>query len=88
MALTASAQVDKYLESHVFVGRNGKVNPKERNSENLYRVDFTEYQRDGGITGRFTLVFTEVEGDYEFVRGEWKNGKLVKVKTKKLTMKQ
>lgn len=36
-------------------------------------MDFTEYQRDGSITGRFTLVFTEVEGDYEFVRGEWKN---------------
>ena len=111
-ALTASAQVDKYLENHIFVGtmngkipvevawqsnldgrmagyiyypnaskpapilivgHYGKVNPKERNSEFLNRVDFTEYQKDGSITGRFTLVFTEVEGDYEFVRGEWTN---------------
>ena len=112
VALTTSAQVDKYLENHIFVGtmngkipvevawqsnldgrmagyiyypnaskpapilivgHNGKVNPKERNSEYLNRVDFTEYQKDGSITGRFTLVFTEVEGDYEFVRGEWTN---------------
>ena len=112
VALTASAQVDKYLENHIFVGtmngkipvevawqsnldgrmagyiyypnaskpapilivgHYGRVNPKERNSEYLNRVDFTEYQKDGSITGRFTLVFTEVEGDYEFVRGEWTN---------------
>ena len=112
VALTASAQVDKYLENHIFVGtmngkipvevawqsnldgrmagyiyypnaskpapilivgHYGRVNPKERNSEFLNRVDFTEYQKDGSITGRFTLVFTEVEGDYEFVRGEWTN---------------
>ena len=112
VTLTASAQVDKYLENHIFVGtmngkipvevawqsnldgrmagyiyypnaskpapilivgHNGRVNPKERNSEFLNRVDFTEYQKDGSITGRFTLVFTEVEGDYEFVRGEWTN---------------
>ena len=112
VALTASAQVDKYLENHIFVGtmngkipvevawqsnldgrmagyiyypnaskpapilivgHYGRVNPKERNSEYLNRVDFTEYQNDGSITGRFTLVFTEVEGDYEFVRGEWTN---------------
>lgn len=112
VTLTASAQVDKYLENHIFVGtmngkipvevawqsnldgrmagyiyypnaskpapilivgHNGRVNPKERNSEFLHRVDFTEYQKDGSITGRFTLVFTEVEGDYEFVRGEWTN---------------
>ena len=112
VALTTSAQVDKYLENHIFVGtmngkipvevawqsnldgrmagyiyypnaskpapilivgHYGKVNPKERNSEFLNRVDFTEYQKDGSITGRFTLVFTEVEGDYEFVRGEWTN---------------
>ena len=112
VALTTSAQVDKYLENHIFVGtmngkipvevawqsnldgrmagyiyysnaskpapilivgHYGRVNPKERNSEYLNRVDFTEYQKDGSITGRFTLVFTEVEGDYEFVRGEWTN---------------
>ena len=112
VALTASAQVDKYLENHIFVGtmngkipvevawqsnldgrmagyiyypnaskpapilivgHYGRVNPKERNSEYLNRVDFTEYQKDGSITGRFTLVFTEVEGDYEFVRGDWTN---------------
>ena len=112
VTLTASAQVDKYLENHIFVGtmngkipvevawqsnldgrmagyiyypnaskpapilivgHYGRVNPKERNSEYLNRVDFTEYQKDGSITGRFTLVFTEVEGDYEFVRGEWTN---------------
>ena len=121
-AMTASAQVNKYLESRVFVGTlNGKtpveiafqstadrnagyiyypkasspapilivgkdlpVNRKERNSENLYKMEFTEYQKDGSVSGTFTLVFTEVEGDYEFVRGQWKNPKTGKKMNLKL----
>ena len=68
----------------LIIGKPLPVNRREPNSENLYKMEFTEYQPDGSISGTFTLVYTEVEGDYEFVRGQWKNPKTGKKMNLKL----
>ena len=57
----------------LIVGEETKVDPKAPNSDNLYAIKFTEYQPDGAITGRFTLMYYEVEGDYHFYKGSWTN---------------
>ena len=57
----------------LIVGEETKADPKAPNSDNLYAINFTEYQPDGAITGRFTLMYYEVEGDYQFYKGSWTN---------------
>ena len=47
-----------------------KLLPK---GENHYMLKLVEYQPDGEITGIFRIWFTEVEGDYNFVKGTWTN---------------
>lgn len=41
-------------------------------------VYFREFQPDGTVTGHIHFSFTEVEGDYEFVSGQWTNPKTLK----------
>ena len=57
----------------LIVGEDTKISPKEPNYDNLNGLKFTEYQPDGSITGRFTLLYYEVEGDYTFYKGAWTN---------------
>lgn len=57
----------------LIVGKDVKVDPKLPNSENLFQLRFEEYQEDGSITGRFNLMYYEVEGDYHFYKGSWTN---------------
>lgn len=57
----------------LIVGQNLKVDPKLPASENLERLRFEEFQEDGNITGRFELMYYEVEGDYHFYKGSWTN---------------
>jgi hypothetical protein len=57
----------------LIVGKNVKVNQKLPNSENLYQLRFEEYQEDGSVSGRFNLMYYEVEGDYHFYKGSWTN---------------
>jgi len=57
----------------LIVGTHLNVDPKLKNSENLFSMRFVEYQDDGSITGRFNLMYYEVEGDYHFHKGSWTN---------------
>lgn len=55
------------------VGKEVKVNAKLPNSKNLCQLRFEEYQPDGSISGRFNVMYYEVEGDYTFYKGTWTN---------------
>ena len=57
----------------LIVGESTKISPKEPNYDNLQGLKFTEYQPDGSISGRFTILWYEVEGDYTFHKGTWTN---------------
>ena len=57
----------------LIVGKNIKIDPKLPNYQNLEGLQFTEYQPDGSISGRFKIMYYEVEGDYTFYKGSWTN---------------
>ena len=57
----------------LIVGESTKISPKEPNYDNLDGLKFTEYQPDGTITGRFTILWYEVEDDCTFYKGTWTN---------------
>ena len=57
----------------LIVGRPVKVDPKLPHSDNLCNMRFEEFQNDGSITGRFNLMYYEVEGDIQFYKGSWTN---------------
>ena len=57
----------------LIVGTGLDVDPKLPASENLERLRFEEFQDDGSITGRFELMYYEVEGDFHFYKGSWTN---------------
>ena len=42
-------------------------------NDNFYQVHLKEYQPDGTVTGVVDIAYTEVEGDWYFVRGTWTN---------------
>lgn len=65
----------------LIVGRNID-NAETRNNENTYCMGFEEYLPDGSLSGQFEITYTEVEGDYYFKKGWWKNpatGKVLKM---------
>ena len=65
----------------LIVGRNIE-NAETRNNENTYCMGFEEYLPDGSMSGWFEITYTEVEGDYRFKKGWWKNpatGKVLKM---------
>lgn len=51
-------------------------------SENVYALRFNELLPDGTITGKLHIIYSEVEGDYNFISGEWTHpttGKILKL---------
>ena len=59
----------------------GKEKPIVSNEDNVFDSRFMEYQPDGETTGIIYLTYAEVEGDFQMLKGSWKNpttGKVMK----------
>ena len=51
----------------------GKEKPIVSDKDNVTDCRFVEYQPDGESTGIIYLTYAEVEGDFQMMKGSWKN---------------
>ncbi len=51
----------------------GKEKPVISDEDNVFDRRFVEYQPDGETTGILYLTYAEVEGDFQMMKGSWKN---------------
>ena len=51
----------------------GNEDPIVSDEDNVFDRRFVEYQPDGEMTGIIYLTYAEVEGDFQMLKGSWKN---------------
>ena len=51
----------------------GDEKPKDNDDDYTYECRFVEYQPNGEVTGILYLTCAEVEGDFQMIKGSWKN---------------
>ena len=51
----------------------GNEDPIVSDEDNVFDRRFVEYQSDGEMTGIIYLTYAEVEGDFQMLKGSWKN---------------
>ena len=51
----------------------GEEKPTCPDDDHMYACRFVEYQPDGEVTGILYLTCAEVEGDFQVIKGSWKN---------------
>ena len=57
----------------LIVNNWGDEKPEDNDDDYTYQCRLVEYQPDGEVTGILYLTCAEVEGDFQVIKGSWKN---------------